>query len=89
MMASMGGADAIIFTGGIGENSPEMRARICQGLEWAGVQLDTDRNSQTRAKSADIGLEGSKLPVWVIPTDEELLIARDTVRCVLGQPHPA
>jgi acetate kinase len=89
MMASMGGADAIIFTGGIGENSPEMRARICQGLEWAGVQLDADRNSQTRAKAADIGLEGSKLPVWVIPTDEELLIARDTVRCVLGQPHPA
>jgi len=89
MMASMGGADAIIFTGGIGENSPEIRARICQGLEWAGVQLDTDRNSQTRAKSADISVEGSKLPVWVIPTDEELLIARDTVRCVLGLPHPA
>jgi acetate kinase len=89
MMASMGGADAIIFTGGIGENSPEIRARICQGLEWAGVQLDADRNLQTRAKAADIGVEGSKLPVWVIPTDEELLIARDTVRCVLRLPHPA
>ena len=89
MMASMGGADAIIFTGGIGENSPEMRARICQGLEWAGVQLDAGKNQQTHGKQADIGVEGSKLPVWVIPTDEELLIARDTVRCVLGQPHPA
>jgi acetate kinase len=89
MMASMGGAEAIIFTGGIGENSPEIRARICQGLEWAGVQLDADRNLQTRAKAADIGVEGSKLPVWVIPTDEELLIARDTVRCVLGMAHPA
>lgn len=89
MLAAMGGAEAIIFTGGIGENSPEIRARICQGLEWAGVQLDDGRNQQTRGKPAEIGVEGSKLPVWVIPTDEELLIARDTVRCVLGQPHPS
>jgi acetate kinase len=89
MMASMGGADAIIFTGGIGENAPDIRARICTGLEWAGVQIDDVRNQQTRGKLAEIGVEGSKLPVWVIPTDEELLIARDTVRCVLGLPHPA
>jgi acetate kinase len=89
MLAAMGGADAVIFTGGIGENSPDVRARICQGLEWAGVQLDAGKNQQTHGKQADIGVEGSKLPVWVIPTDEELLIARDTVRCVLGQPHPA
>jgi acetate kinase len=89
MLASMGGADAVIFTGGIGENSPEVRALICQGLEWAGVQLDGDRNQQTKGKPAEIGVEGSKLPIWVIPTDEELLIARDTVRCVLGLPHPA
>ena len=89
MLASMGGADAVIFTGGIGENSPEIRARICQGLEWAGVQLDEARNQQTRARVGPISIDGSKLPVWVIPTDEELLIARDTVRCVLGEPHPA
>jgi acetate kinase len=89
MMATTGGAEALIFTGGIGENSPEIRAQICQGLEWAGVEMDTDRNKQTRGKAAQIGVEGSKLPVWVIPTDEELLIARDTVRCVLGEPHPA
>jgi acetate kinase len=89
MLAAMGGADAIIFTGGIGENAPDIRARICQGLEWAGIQLDVDRNRQTKGQPADIGVEGSKLPVWVIPTDEELLIARDTVRCVLGLPHPA
>jgi acetate kinase len=89
MLAAMGGSDAIIFTGGIGENSPDIRARICQGLEWAGVQLDADRNRQTKGKPAEIGVEGSKLPVWVIPTDEELLIARDTVRCVMGLPHPA
>jgi acetate kinase len=89
MLASMGGADAIIFTGGIGENSPDVRARICQGLEWAGVKLDADVNQQTVGRQAQIGVEGSALPVWVIPTDEELLIARDTVRCVLGEPHPA
>jgi acetate kinase len=89
MLACMGGADALIFTGGIGENSPEIRAQICQGLEWAGVQLDEARNQQTKARAAQIGAEPSKLPVWVIPTDEELLIARDTVRCVLGEPHPA
>jgi acetate kinase len=89
MLASMSGADAIVFTGGIGENSPEIRARICQGLEWAGVQIDADRNRQTKGRPAEIGAEGSKLPVWVIPTDEELLIARDTVRCVMGLSHPA
>jgi len=89
MLASMGGADAVIFTGGIGENSPDVRARICQGLEWAGVELDGERNRQTKGRPAEIGVEGSKLPVWVIPTDEELLIARDTVRCVAGLPHPA
>jgi acetate kinase len=88
MLASMGGADAVIFTGGIGENSPEIRARICEGLEWAGIQVDADRN-QTRGKAAEIGVEGSKVSTWVIPTDEELLIARDTVRCVHGLPHPA
>ena len=88
LLACMGGADAVIFTGGIGENSPDIRARICAGLEWAGVQLDDGRNRETVARQGQIGAEGSKLPVWVIPTDEELLIARDTVRCVLGEPHP-
>jgi acetate kinase len=89
LLAAMGGADAVIFTGGIGENSSEIRARICQGLEWAGIKLDAERNRQTLARVGQIGADGSTLPVWVIPTDEELLIARDTVRCVLGEPHPA
>jgi acetate kinase len=89
MLASMDGADAVIFTAGIGENSPEVRARICHGLEWAGVKLDEERNRQTVGRQGEIGMDGSTLPVWVIPTDEELMIARDTVRCVLGLPHPA
>jgi acetate kinase len=52
------------------------------------VNLDDDRNRQTKGRPGSISVEDSKLPVWVIPTDEELLIARDTVRCVLGEPQP-
>jgi len=87
-LAAMGGADAVIFTGGIGENSPGIRARICEGLAWAGLQFDQGRNEQMVAREGQISTADSTLHAWVIPTDEELLIARDTVRCVLGEPHP-
>jgi acetate kinase len=88
MLASMGGANAVIFTGGIGENSSEIRARICEGLEWAGLTLDPDKNRDTIGREGLITTPDSRLAAYVIPTDEELLIARDTVRCVLGEPHP-
>jgi acetate kinase len=88
-LASMGGADALVFTGGIGENSPEIRARICEGLEWAGVKLDDAKNQETIAREGRISTEDSRLQAFAIPTDEELLIARDTVRVILGQPHPS
>jgi acetate kinase len=87
-LASMGGAEALIFTGGIGENSPEIRARICERLEWAGLKLDVSRNQQIGGKEGPISTEDSTLRAYVIPTDEELLIARDTVRCLLGEPQP-
>jgi acetate kinase len=87
-LAVMGGADAIVFTGGIGENSPEIRARICQGLDWAGVALDDARNKQMVGREGLISSDGSRLLVYAIPTDEELLIARDTVRCISGEPNP-
>jgi acetate kinase len=83
-LASMGGADAIVFTGGIGENSPEIRARICVGLEWAGLRLDDSRNKQMVGSEGQISCDESSMHAFVIPTDEELLIARDTVRCILG-----
>lgn len=84
-LAAMGGADAIVFTGGIGENSPEIRARICEGLEWMGLQIDAERNSGiVRGAEGAIHTEGSRLGAFVVPTDEELLIARDTYRCVNG-----
>jgi acetate kinase len=88
LLASMGGADAVIFTGGIGENSPEIRVRICAGLEWAGLMLDRGQNEQTIDRECRISSGESRLAAFVIPTDEELLIARDTARCVLGRVHP-
>jgi acetate kinase len=84
-LAAMNGADAIIFTGGIGENSVEVRALICDGLQWLGLELDEERNAvHTDGREGMISRDGSRLAAYVIPTDEELLIARDTVRCVRG-----
>jgi acetate kinase len=85
-LAAMGGTDAIVFTGGIGENSAAVRARICDGLEWMGLKLEPARNeSRIEGGSGLISTDDSRLAAYVIPTDEELLIARDTVRCVLGE----
>jgi len=85
-LAAMNGADAVVFTGGIGENSPEVRARICDGLQWIGIELDEELNRlHTSGREGLISREGSRPAVYVIPTDEELLIARDTVRCVLKE----
>lgn len=87
-LAANGGADAIIFTGGIGENSAEIRARICDGLQWMGLELDSERNeAHIDGREGLISRDGSRLAAYVIPTDEELLIARDTVRCVSGAPQ--
>jgi len=82
-LAEMGGADAIIFTGGIGENSALIRQRICTDLGWLGLELDETLNNQAQAeKEAEISKAESRVKVFVIPTNEELLIARDTVRCI-------
>jgi len=89
-LAAMNGADALVFTGGIGENSPEVRARICDGLQWIGIELDEELNRlHTGGREGLISREGSRPAVYVIPTDEELLIARDTVRCVLKEWQPS
>lgn len=85
-LAAMNGADAIAFTGGIGENSAEIRERICDRLSWLGVRLDADLNRRSRdGQEGAIGAADSSLGVYVIPTNEELLIARDTVRLVGSQ----
>jgi acetate kinase len=84
-LAAMEGADAVVFTGGIGENSAEVRARICEGLHWMGLNLDQERNAaHAGGREGVITGDDSRLQALVIPTDEELLIARDTVRCIDG-----
>ncbi len=84
-LAALGGADALVFTGGIGENSAEVRWRVCEGLGWMGVELDPAANeAMTGRREGVISREGARLAVYVIPTDEELLIARDTVRLIRG-----
>ena len=80
--AAMGGLDYIVFTAGIGENTPSIREDACSGLEYLGVKIDKAKNDKI---ASGCGVEGkisapdSKVEVYVIPTDEELMIARDTV----------
>ncbi len=79
--AAMGGLDGIVFTAGIGENSPEVRANILKGLEFLGVKLDAEAN-KCRGKLQKISAGDSKVQVYVIPTNEELVIARDALAIV-------
>ena len=81
---AMGGLDAVIFTGGIGENAPRVRARALAGLEFMGLALDPAKNDDAIGREADVSAEGASARTLVIPTNEELLIARDTVRVVEG-----
>ncbi|MDD6679575.1 MAG: acetate kinase [Firmicutes bacterium] len=79
--AALGGCDVLTFTAGVGENGPDMRAKICQGLEYMGVKIDPEKNN-TRGKETIISTDDSKVTVWVIPTNEELMIAQDTAELV-------
>ncbi|HET7188435.1 MAG TPA: acetate kinase [Gemmatimonadaceae bacterium] len=84
-LATMNGADALLFSGGIGENSPDVRARIVADMSWLGIVADPAKNaSLTAGKEGRFDAEGSRVQLWVVPTDEELLIARDTWRVVTG-----
>jgi len=77
--AVMGGVDVIVFTAGIGENGIGNRDAICNGLEYLGTRLDRERNN-VRGKETEISVEGSKVKIFVVPTNEEIMIARDTKR---------
>ena len=77
LAGALGGIDGLVFTAGIGENSPEIRRRICEASAWLGIELDPDAN-ETRGPRISRG--SSRLPVWVIPTNEELVIAKQTAR---------
>ena len=87
-LAAMNGADAIVFAGGIGENSPEIRARICANLDWLGIAIDEVKNAGALGTECRIDAQNARVAAWVIPTDEELLIARDTWRVVTGAQLP-
>ncbi|MCL1832637.1 MAG: acetate kinase [Oscillospiraceae bacterium] len=83
--AAMGGLDAVIFTGGIGENAADIRRDACLDMEFLGIDFDVAKNAapDTRATFAKLTKEGSKTEVWIVPTNEELMIAKDT-QAVIG-----
>ncbi len=82
--AAMNGLDAVVFTGGIGENAADIRENVCKDMDYLGIKVDPEANN-TRGKVAKISSADSKVQVWVIPTNEELLIARDTLAMVEGK----
>ncbi|HED19351.1 MAG TPA: acetate kinase, partial [Gammaproteobacteria bacterium] len=80
--AALGGLDAVVFTGGIGENDTWVRERCCAGLETLGIALDVHRNNSASSGAFGIHREDSPVSLLVIPTNEELEIARQTVSCI-------
>ncbi|MDZ4689655.1 MAG: acetate/propionate family kinase [Planctomycetaceae bacterium] len=79
----LGGADAIVFTGGIGENSNRVRRDVCTNLEWAGIQLDATKNeSVKRNTEVCVSADSSKTQIWIVPTNEEIVVARQTAECI-------
>jgi len=77
-LAALGGADALVFTGAIGERAPEVRRRICEPLAWLGVGLDVAENAAAVGVAARLSPDTARVPVWVIPTDEERVMVEDT-----------
>jgi acetate kinase len=82
--AAMGGLDAIVFTAGIGENSPVIRERVCRELGFLGVELDEAKNASERGRAVDLATASSRVRVLLIPTNEERMIARETMRIIAG-----
>jgi len=82
-MALLGGCDAIVFTGGIGENSRLIRERVCERMEWAGLKLDAAENAAARGETV-VSAADSTIAVWTIPTNEELVVARQTAAAIKG-----
>jgi acetate kinase len=79
LVAALGGLDAVVFTAGIGENQPEVRQRICADAAWLGVELDAAANGHHGPR---ISTASSRVSAWVVPTDEETMIARHVARLV-------
>ncbi len=84
-VAILGGVDVLTFSGGIGEKGVNMRRRICRGLEFLGIELDEERNKQASGVEMVISPSASEVKVVVVPTNEELMVARETARLVKEQ----
>ena len=82
--AAMGGVDVIVWTAGVGENQTGTRADACEGLEFLGIEIDREKNAAVRSREELISTPESKVKVYVVPTDEEIVIARDTMELVKG-----
>ncbi len=82
-LAVLNGADALVFTGGIGENSDIIRSKVCEGMTYAGIELDPEKNASTR-EEAVISKDTSQVQIWIVPTNEELVVARQTAKLVEG-----
>ena len=83
----MNGLDAVVWTAGMGENNPELRERVCRDMDFYGIELDLEKNAKTlrQSNTVEISTPNSKVKVYVLPTNEELMIAMDTERLVLGK----
>jgi acetate kinase len=78
-LVELGGADVVAFTGGIGENSPRIREAVCRDMTWCGVEIDAARNASGRGE-AIVSAEASRSTVWILPTNEELVVARQVAQ---------
>jgi acetate kinase len=84
--AALGGIDCLVFTAGVGENVKLIREKICEDLEFLGIELDKDKNNEdNNGKIRDLTKEGSRVKILVIPTNEELVIARDTLKVAFSK----
>jgi acetate kinase len=81
-LAALSGAEALVFSGGIGENNPFVRAAVCTGMEWCGIELDAAANASMVGRDGMISAVDSVLKVFVVRTDEEMIIARETARLI-------
>ncbi|MFQ5794328.1 MAG: acetate/propionate family kinase [Candidatus Bipolaricaulia bacterium] len=79
-LVALGGADAVLFGGGIGENAPSVRTLVCEGMDWFGLTLDPERNAATMGSEGKISADDAKIHAYVIPVDEAVIIAHDTLR---------
>ncbi len=83
-LVELGGADAIVFTGGIGENSVRIRSGVCRNLEWFGITLDAEKNNTAKGEAL-VSAQGSRVQVWTVPTNEEIVVARQAKDLLTGK----